>query len=198
MDVPAKLTLREMLTLVREDFRANDSTLSYPGFQALAVHRFGNWAAGLPRVLRVLVRPFYTVGYVFVRNVYGIELPRTTRVGRRVRISHQSGIVIHPRSTIGDDCIIRQNVTIGAVSMQRIGGAPKLEAGVEVGAGAVIIGPVTIGEGTRVGPNTVVMSDVPAGAMVVASPPRVIQPRVPLGVPKARLKADLEWGVGAD
>jgi serine O-acetyltransferase len=182
------LPLREMLSLVREDFRTNDRSLSYPGFQALAVHRFGNWIAGLPRVLRAIFRPLHTVGSVFVRNVYGIELPWTTRVGRRVRISHQCGIVIHPRTVIGDDCLIRQNVTIGAVSMQRIGGAPRLDVGVEVGAGAVIVGSITVGESARIGPNTVVMTSVPAGAMVVAPPPRVIQPRVPLGVPKAQTK----------
>ncbi|HEX2189561.1 MAG TPA: hypothetical protein VHG51_11715 [Longimicrobiaceae bacterium] len=197
MDAPAKLTLREMLNLVREDFETNDRGLSYPGFHALAVHRFGNWVAGLPRVLRAALRPVHAVCYVWVRNVYGIELPWSTRVGRRVRISHQSGIVIHPRSVIGDDCLIRQNVTIGAVSMQRIGGAPKLEKGVEVGAGAVIVGAVIIGEGTRVGPNSVVMTSVPPGSMVVVPPPRVIQPRVPLGVPRARRRAEAEREVGA-
>lgn len=198
MDARPKLTLREMVRLIREDFRTNDRVLSYPGFQALAVHRFGNWVAGLPRVLRVAIRPLHTTGYIFVRNVYGIELPWTTRVGRRVRISHQHGIQIHPRAVIGDDCVIRHSVTIGAVSMERIGGAPKLGAGVSVGAGAVIVGAITIGEGARIGPNTVVMTSVPPGAMVVVAPPRVIQPKVPLGLPKALLKAERERGVGAD
>ncbi|MEW5929176.1 MAG: serine acetyltransferase [Gemmatimonadota bacterium] len=165
--------------MIREDFRANDASLTRPGFQALAVHRFGNAVLGLPRVLRAPLSVLHDVCHVFVRNVYGIELPRSTRVGRRVRISHQSGIVIHPEAVIGDDCTIRQNVTIGAVSRARAGHAPVLGAGVEVGAGAVIIGRVRVGDGAHVGPNTVVMTSIPAGATVVAAAPRVLQPPAP-------------------
>lgn len=167
--------MRDLLDLIREDFYANDGRLSKPGFQALVVHRFGNAVLGLPRVLRAPLSVLHDLGHIFVRNVYGIELPRSTKVGRRVRISHQSGIVIHPDAVIGDECTIRQNVTIGGVSMRR-GGAPTLEDGVEVGAGAVIVGRVKVGAQARVGPNAVVMTNVPAGALVVATAPRVIQP----------------------
>jgi serine O-acetyltransferase len=178
--------MRDLLRLIREDFRTNDASLTRPGFQALAVHRFGNAVLGLPRVLRAPLSALHDVCHVFVRNVYGIELPRSARVGRRVRISHQSGIVIHPAAVIGDDCTIRQNVTIGAVSRERVAHAPVLGAGVEVGAGAVIIGKVTVGAGAHIGPNTVVMTSIPAGATVVSAPPRVLQPpaRRQLQVPR--------------
>jgi serine O-acetyltransferase len=113
--------------------------------------------------------------YRYIRNHYGIELPRTTIIGRRLRIGHQAGIVIHPRAEIGDDCLIRQNVTIGAASDERTWEAPKLENGVQIGCGAAILGQITIGEGARVGPNAVVMTNIPAGATVCAPPSRIIQ-----------------------
>lgn len=184
VNAPARPTPGELFRLVREDFRTNDGSLTRPGFQALAVHRFGNAVLGLPRVLRAPLSVLHDVCHVFVRNVYGIELPRSAKVGRRVRISHQSGIVIHPAAVIGDECTIRQNVTIGAVSRERAAHAPVLGSGVEVGAGAVIVGKVRVGDGAHIGPNTVVMTSIPPGAMVVAAAPRVVQPPAPRPAPR--------------
>jgi serine O-acetyltransferase len=108
--------------------------------------------------------------YRYVRNHYGIELPATTIVGRRVLIGHQSGIVIHGRAVIGDECVLRQNVTIGAAIIQDA--APTLGRRVQVGTGAVIVGGVTIGDDTRIGPNVVIMTDVPSGVTVFVDRPR--------------------------
>jgi len=114
--------------------------------------------------------------YRYVRNHYGIELPATTKVGRRLLLGHQSGIVIHPHAEIGDDCMIRQNVTIGAATPDRVlQEAPTLGNGVQVGVGAVIVGRVTIGDGVRIGPTAVVLTNVAAGASVFVVPPRIIQ-----------------------
>jgi serine O-acetyltransferase len=77
---------------------------------------------------------------------------------------------------IGDDCVIRHNVTIGGVSGARPDG-PIIGSGVEVGAGAVIIGRIRIGDGARIGPNAVVMTNVPAGAIAVAPATRILEPR---------------------
>ena len=117
--------------------------LRKPGFQALAVHRFGVWRLQLRGVPRLAADLLYRVGYVTVRNVYGIELFYTTRVGRRFEIGHQGGIVIHPRSVIGDDCSIHQNVTLGAASDDAWESqAPVLGNRVALGAGVVILGKV--------------------------------------------------------
>jgi serine O-acetyltransferase len=116
--------------------------------------------------------------YRYVRNHYGIELPDTTIVGHRLVIAHQGGIVIHGRARIGNNCLIRHNVTIGAASHDRAWEAPRLGDRVQVGCGAVILGQVTIGDGARIGPNVVVMVNVPASATVFASSPRIISPRV--------------------
>lgn len=113
-----------------------------------------------------------------VRNVYGIEIPRTTSLGHRVKIAHQSGIVIHPDAVIGDDCVIRQNVSIGAAAgdaARFTGQAPVLGRNVSVGAGAVIVGGITVGDNAVIGPNVTVISNVPEGARVMAAPPRTFK-----------------------
>jgi serine O-acetyltransferase len=165
--------------LIREDLRYNGA-VTWPGYQALVVHRFGVWKNGIrSKILRLPLTILYRIAAGFVRNFYGIELPATTRVGRRVLIGHQHGIIIHQNAVIGDDCVLRQGVSIGqdrptpgqaAATVP----APKLGNGVEVGAGSVIMGNITIGDGVRIGPNAVVMSNVPAGAIVAAAPSRIM------------------------
>jgi serine O-acetyltransferase len=115
----------------------------------------------------------------FVRNRYGIELHYTTRIGRRFRIAHQGAMVIHEFAAIGDDCTIRQGVTIGAAGRYSVDEAPILGNNVDVGAGAIIMGKVTIGDHVKIGPNAVIMMSVPAHSTAVAQPARVIQPPRP-------------------
>ena len=105
--------LGALWALIREDLRHNGG-ISYPGFQAVALYRFGVWKDGIgPKALRVPFTLLYRLAYIFVRNVYGIELPHTARIGRRFAVGHQHGITVHGNSTIGDDCMIRQGVTLG-------------------------------------------------------------------------------------
>jgi len=171
--------LGALWALIREDLRHNGG-ISYPGFQAVALYRFGVWKDGIgSKLLRVPCTVVYRFLYIFVRNVYGIELPLTARIGRRFTVGHQHGITVHGNSTIGDDCIIRQGVTLGqdratpGVPVEKVP-APKLADRVEVGAGAMLVGGVSIGEGVRIGPNAVVMTSVPAGAIVTAPPSRIM------------------------
>lgn len=164
--------------MVREDLRTHHGDLSAPGFHAVAVHRYGAWIDTRRPKIAAVHRLVYRLGYLVVRNVYGIEIPRTTRVGRRVKIAHQSGIVVHPDAVIGDDCVIRQNVSIGAAAgdASRFSSqAPVLGNGVSVGAGAVIVGGLSIGDHAVLGPNVTVISNVPDGARVMAAPPRVFR-----------------------
>ena len=166
-----------LIQQVCEDWRIHHRDWTLPGFRAVTVYRYGNWANGRPKgILQSILCRVHRVMYRYVRNQYGIELPATTRVGRRLLLGHQSGIVIHPHAEIGDDCMIRQNVTIGSATPDRVfQEAPKLGNRVQVGAGAVIVGKVTIGDGARIGPTAVVLTNVPAGASVFVAPPRSIQ-----------------------
>jgi serine O-acetyltransferase len=159
-----------------EDWTVHGKDFSRPGFRAMAVYRFGAWCSGLRyRLLRAPLSRLYLFLYRYVRNVYGIELPCRTKVGRRCFIPHQSGIVIHPFSEIGDDCLIRQNVTLGAASRDKPTGAPKLGNNVHIGAGAVLLGNITVGDGAKINANAVVMTNVPAGAFVFNSPPKILK-----------------------
>jgi serine acetyltransferase len=161
--------------LLREDYVAHGRDATRPGFRAVAVHRFGQWRMTVePKLLRAPLSVMYRAMFRAVRNLYGIELPYTVALGRRVVFEHQHGIVVHGSTVIGDDCIIRQGVTLGIRSMERLDDAPVLGRGVNVGAGAKVIGPVNIGDGVDVGANAVVLQDVPAGALAVGVPAQVV------------------------
>jgi len=169
-------SLREFITQIGEDYRMHQRDWTLPGFRALVVHRFGVLVGGVRSgLLRGILSRLYRFLYVYIRNHYCIELPRTTKVGRRLTIGHQGGIVIHNSSHIGDDCIIRQNVTLGAASVETVQHGPTLMNRVEVGCGAVIMGNIVIGDDVRIGPNAVVTMNIPAGSTVVAPPPRIVQ-----------------------
>ena len=170
--------MQQLLEVLREDWRTHGCAWSNPGFHAVAVHRIGRHARQQRAPLRLVLTFVSQAMYVLVRNVYGIELPVNTELGRRVKIAHQSGIVISGEAIIGDDCELRQNVTIGAGSEDRRTGRrkPTLESDVYVGAGAVIVGGVTVGKGARIGAMALVMTDVPPGATAFAKPARIMRP----------------------
>ena len=160
---------------IKEDWIAHGQDWTKPGFRAVAVHRFGVWRMSIePKILRAPLSILYRMLFRKVRNTYGIELPYSTKLGRRVIIEHQSCIVIHGDAVIGDDCIIRQGVTIGNRYLDRPLEAPKLGNKVNIGAGAKLFGKIEIGDGVNVGANAVVLKDVPANKTVVGIPAKII------------------------
>jgi serine O-acetyltransferase len=165
--------------LLMQDLKRHMYDWTLPGFRALAVYRFGTWAHAtrfLP--LRILLVWFHVILFRLVRNRYGIELYASCIIGRRFLIGHQSGIVIHRFARFGDDCLIRQNVTLGEAGMGRDnfgdGLGPVIGNNVDIGAGAVVMGNVRIGDNVRIGPNSVIMTDIPANATVIAPPSRTM------------------------
>lgn len=164
--------------LVKEDYVAHGRDASRAGFQALLVYRFGVARMQVkPLLLRAPLSVLYRALFRSVRNFYGIELPYTAQIGRRVVFEHQHGIVVHGSTVIGDDCIIRHGVTLGIRSLDRLADAPILGNSVNVGAGAKIIGRVRIGDGAAVGANAVVLEDVPAGRLAVGVPAHLVDTR---------------------
>jgi serine O-acetyltransferase len=157
-----------------EDYVAHGRDWTKPGFRAVAAHRFGNWRMRWPQPFRAPLSILYRMLYRRARNRYGIELPYTVRLGRRVVIEHQSGIVIHGYCAIGDDSIIRQGCTLGNKNLDRPLDAPTLGKRVNVGAGAKLLGAITIGDGATIGANAVVTRDVPPGGIAVGIPARVV------------------------
>jgi serine O-acetyltransferase len=163
--------MTKLFDQIKEDYIAHRRDWTRPGFRAIATHRFGVWRMNVnPKLLRAPLSMVYRYLYRKCRNHYGIELPYTATVGRRVVIEHQHGIVIHGQTVIGDDCIIRQGVTLGNKTLDRPDDAPKLGNRVNVGAGAKILGLVTIGDDATIGANAVVVKDVPAGALAMGIP----------------------------
>lgn len=174
--------IKDLMQLIRTEYRFYRKDWTKPGFRAIAAHRFGEWTLAFPRrtfgekfVGKVLDRT-YLATHRYVRNHHGIELPRRTRVGKAVTFAHQGGIVIHQHAVIGDRCLIHQNVTIGNAGrgVTRDQG-PVIGNDVELGVGAVILGHVKVGDGARIGANVVVYIDVPPNATLVANSPRVLK-----------------------
>ncbi len=160
---------------IKEDWIAHGRDWTKPGFRAVAVQRFGVWRMKIkPKLLRAPLSILYRALYCKIRNTYGIDLPYTVKLGRRVIIEHQSCIIIHGYSSIGDDCIIRQGVTIGNRYVEYPLDTPKLGARVNIGAGAKILGNVMIGDDVNIGANAVVLADISAGQTAVGIPARVI------------------------
>jgi serine O-acetyltransferase len=168
---------------IHEDWVAHGKDWTKPGFRAVAIHRFGVWRMGIrSAVLRAPCSVLYRMLFRRVRNHYGIELPYSAQLGRRVIVEHQSDIVVHGDCVIGDDCILRQGNTLGLRYLDRLFDAPTLGDRVNVGAGAKIFGAVKIGSDVNIGANAVVLCDIPEGATAVGIPARIILPK-PSGQP---------------
>ncbi len=189
--------------LIKEDWSYNRKDWRNPGFRALAVYRFGEWVYTLnSKFAQAILRKIYGVLFRYIRNHYGIEIARGAKIGRGVEIGHHVGVVIGSNVEIGDRCLIRHNVTIGAASNDLTKLKPKIGNHVQIGAGAQIVGNVTVGEGTRIGSNAVVTADIAPNSIVFVEKPKTIQ--LPEAVRKSRAairKSDREIGAkrkGAD
>jgi serine O-acetyltransferase len=141
----------------------------YPGLHALYIHKLAKWFWG--HGLRWLGRFLSHLG----RWLTGIEIHPGATIGRRVFIDHGMGVVIGETAEIGDDTTLYHGVTLGGTTWKKGKRHPTLGKGVVVGAGAKILGPITIGDGAKVGSNAVVVKDVPAGATVVGVPGRIVE-----------------------
>ena len=170
------MKLKNLVTTIREDWIAHNRDWTLPGFRALAYYRFGNWRMGIKsKIVRAPFSLLYRFLYRRARNLYGIELPYSAKIGQHVVIEHQHGIVIHGNAKIGDYCIIRQGVTIGNRSMTAVQDAPRLGTNVNVGAGAKLLGRITIGNNVNIGANAVLLEDVPSDQSVAGIPARLIK-----------------------
>jgi serine O-acetyltransferase len=169
---PAGLSL---LDLIAEDFATHDRGLLEPGFWAIAVHRYGNWRMGIrPKFVRAPFSLLYRVLFLAIDWFWGINLSYTVKLGRRVRLWHHGGMVLGARS-IGDDVHIRQNTTMGLLSRDDRTAKPTIEDRVDIGAGACILGHLTVGHDTVIGANSVVVKDVPPHSTMFGIPARPVR-----------------------
>jgi len=165
---------------IKEDFlnvKRNDPALhstfelffNYPGLWALFFYRHSHWL--YQKGLRFLPRFISGLGQLLTT----IDIHPAAQIGRRVFIDHGVGVVIGETTIIGDDVLIYQQVTLGGVSLNQGKRHPTLENNVVIGAGAKILGNITIGANSKVGANSVVVKDVPPDSTAIGIPARVIQ-----------------------
>jgi serine O-acetyltransferase len=143
--------------------------LCYPGLHAIWMHRLAHW---LWKMRLKLPARLVSQWSRFMTN---IEIHPGARIGRRFFIDHGAGVVIGETAEIGDDVLMYQGTSLAGTSLAKGKRHPTLNNHVIIGAGAIILGPITIGEGARIGAGSVVVKQVPAGATVVGVPGRVVE-----------------------
>ena len=165
---------------------------TYPGFHAIVIHRLSHhlWGMGLKWLARWISH--------FARWITGIEIHPGATIGRRVFIDHGMGVVVGETAEIGDDCTLYHGVTLGGTSWNKGKRHPTLLPGVVVGAGAKILGPITIGRDARVGSNAVVVKDVPDGATAVGIPARILDERTRARDDQARKMGFSAYAISSD
>ena len=168
--------------LVKEDLQCHDGKIGAQGFWALFNHRFGNWRMSVKfKPLRILLTIIYRIWYKNVQIFGGIDIPYTTKLGRRITLEHFGGMILVARS-VGDDVTIRQNTTFGVRNTQDLNAKPVIGNHVDIGVGAVLVGAIEIGDHAVIGANAVVVKDVPAYATVGGIPAKILKQRKPNNV----------------
>jgi serine O-acetyltransferase len=147
---------------------AIETLTACPGLHAILFHRLNHWL--WKKKLYLLAR----VSAHVARFLTGIEIHPGATIGQRFFIDHGMGIVIGETAEIGDNCSIYHGVTLGGTTWNKGKRHPTLEDDVVIGAGAKVLGPITIGEGSHIGSNSVVVKNVPAGSTVVGIPGHIV------------------------
>ncbi len=146
-----------------------DVILAYPGFHAVLFHRLAHWlwSCGWTTLARVVSH--------LSRFLTGIEIHPGARIGRRLFIDHGMGVVIGETAEIGNDVTLYQGVSLAGTSLEKGKRHPTLEDWVLIGAGAAVLGPITVGRHSRIGAGSVVVNSVPAHSTVVGIPGKIVK-----------------------
>ena len=165
--------LREEINAIKQKDPAARSTLEiflcYPGFYALIFHRVSHWLWN--HSFKLLAR----MNSNLARFITGIEIHPGATFGKRVFIDHGMGVVVGETAIVGDDVLIYQGVILGGTSTEKTKRHPTVEKGVIIGAGAKVMGNITIGEYSKIGTGAVVLKDVPPDSTCVGVPGRIVK-----------------------
>lgn len=165
-----------MFDNIRQDLRAHGGDWAAQGFWALLVYRFGRWRYTVrPALLRKPFSLLYKILYKLAQIVTGIELPCEVELGPHFVIDHFGGIVISGYARFGANCRIRNGVVVGLKNPNNPC-APRIGDNVDIGAGAKVLGDITIGNNVSIGANAVVTRSVPDNCIAVGIP-AIIKPR---------------------
>lgn len=165
--------LKSEIEVIKEKDPAMRSTIEvffcYPGFYAILFHRLDHYLWN--HSLKFLARIFSTIA----RFLTGIEIHPGAQFGERVFIDHGMGIVVGETTIVGDDVLIYQGVVLGGTTTNKGKRHPTIEKGVIIGAGAKVLGNITIGEYSKIGTGAVVLKDVPPDSTCVGVPGRIVK-----------------------
>jgi serine O-acetyltransferase len=169
-----------------------ETLIACPGLHAILFHRLDHWLwnKGLYLIARMCAH--------IARFLTGIEIHPGAKIGRRFFIDHGMGIVIGETAEIGDDCSIYHGVTLGGTSWNKGKRHPTLKNDVVIGAGAKILGPITLHNCSRVGSNAVVVKDVPEGATVIGMPGHIVASKNAAMGPKEAEREAMAKKIGFD
>jgi serine O-acetyltransferase len=186
-----KRIIEDIRTVFREDPAARgiiEVILCYPGLHAVWAHRIAHffWVFRLRTLARLISH--------ISRFLTGIEIHPGAKIGRRFFIDHGMGVVIGETTEIGDDVLMYQGAVLGGTTREKKKRHPTIRNRVVVGADAVVLGAIEIGEAARIGSGSVVVKPVPPGATVVGVPARVVEVKEP----KVKSLIDLEHGMLPD
>jgi serine O-acetyltransferase len=159
-----------MFENVRSDLRSHGGDWGAQGFWVLVIYRFGRWRYGIGS--QWMRKPFsliYRILYKFTQIITGIEFPCEVEIGKNFVIDHFGGIVVSGYAAFGDNCRIRNGVVVG-LSRSDDPCAPRFGNNVDIGAGAKVLGRITVGDNVRIGANAVVLRDVPSNSIAVGVP----------------------------
>jgi len=184
--------IEDIKAIYRNDPAAkNIEFLLYPGFQAIFCHRFIHWLwkIGLPFIPRVLSQ--------ISRFLTGLEIHPGATIGKGFFVDHGSGVVIGETTEIGENCVMFHNVTLGGTGKHEGKRHPTIGSNVLIGTGAILLGPITVGDNVKIGANSYIfMHDVPSNTTVAGVPARVVKRdghRVNESLPPTRIdRAELE------
>ena len=148
----------------------NMEFLLYPGFHAVLIHRFTHllWKVQIPFIPRLLSQ--------MSRFLTGIEIHPGAKIGKGFFIDHGMGVVIGETTQIGDNCVLFHNVTLGGTGKHKGKRHPTIGDNVMIGTGAILLGPVNVGNNVKIGANTfILMQDVPDNTTVAGTPGRIVK-----------------------
>jgi putative colanic acid biosynthesis acetyltransferase WcaB len=163
--------VRRLLAILRVDWLANPRDPK--AMTVMASFRIAQALGGTRRPVPIIAWPFIAFHRLFTEWLLGIELRPRTVIGQGLSLYHGTGLVVNDHTVIGCNVKLRHGVTIGHSTEG--GPCPTLEDGVDVGAGAIILGGITIGANAKIGAGSVVTRSVPAGARVGGNPAKILR-----------------------
>jgi serine O-acetyltransferase len=168
---------RELLNRLYGDYVRHGRTFRNPGLWVLFVYRYGVWSRKLPNPARWITSKIYGSWTITLQILTGTEIYCETVIGDDLNLIHATNIKIHPDVVIGDRCGMMHEVTLGtnAGRERRRSGVPRIGDDVFIGAGAKVLGPITVGDGATIAPNSLVTIDVPPGTTAIGVPARILR-----------------------